>query len=168
MDEPIERLSKHLAQREADARNMLARWKRAIEGLTPSGSEFVDDPEYCAAYIRKRTEYPSQIITLRKQVAELQDAADVARGLALREAARRIRRISDDYHDDGPTREAMARTVEEGIDLPAAKALAAHDAEVGRVARLSAHDKQCSQCGGVPVGTPVKRCFYGAAMERKP
>jgi hypothetical protein len=28
------------------------RWKRALEGLTPSGSEFVDDPEFCAKYVK--------------------------------------------------------------------------------------------------------------------
>lgn len=47
------------------------RWKKAIEGLTPSGSEFVDDPEYCAAYIRRRTEYPRMIIELRQDLTTL-------------------------------------------------------------------------------------------------
>lgn len=46
-------------------RAVLERWKKAVEGLTPSGSEFVDDPENCAAYIRKRTQYPQIIINLR-------------------------------------------------------------------------------------------------------
>jgi hypothetical protein len=32
----------------------VAAWKKAIEGLTPSGSEFVNDPEACAAHIRDR------------------------------------------------------------------------------------------------------------------
>lgn len=50
------------------------RWKKAIEGLTPSGSEFVNDPEFCAAYIRKRTEYPRMIIELRERVKELESA----------------------------------------------------------------------------------------------
>jgi hypothetical protein len=47
------------------------RWEKAIVGLTPGGSEFVGDPEYCAAYIRKRTEYPRMIIELRKERDEL-------------------------------------------------------------------------------------------------
>lgn len=55
-----------------DALNKLvARWKKAVEGLTPSGSEFVDDPEACAAYIRKRCQYPQMIIDLREQVDAL-------------------------------------------------------------------------------------------------
>jgi hypothetical protein len=32
--------------------NTIEDWKRAIEGLTPGGSEFVDDPQRCAEYIR--------------------------------------------------------------------------------------------------------------------
>lgn len=32
---------------------LLRRYKRALEGLTPGGSEFVNDPEYCAEWIRK-------------------------------------------------------------------------------------------------------------------
>jgi hypothetical protein len=42
-----------------------ARWKHAVEGLTPGGSEFVDDPEACAKFIKERTKYPRQIIDLR-------------------------------------------------------------------------------------------------------
>jgi hypothetical protein len=30
------------------------KWKRALEGLTPGGSEFVDDPEACARFVRER------------------------------------------------------------------------------------------------------------------
>jgi hypothetical protein len=33
-------------------RNLLWRYKQALEGLTPSGSEFVNDPENCALYVR--------------------------------------------------------------------------------------------------------------------
>ena len=54
----------------------LAAWRRAVVGLTPSGSEFVDDPEYCAAFIRKRTEYPRMIIDLREQVKYLTEACE--------------------------------------------------------------------------------------------
>lgn len=34
--------------------DLLTRYKRALEGLTPGGSEFVDDPERCAAHARAR------------------------------------------------------------------------------------------------------------------
>ena len=46
----------------------IKRWKAAIEGLTPNGSEYVDDPEACAAAIRARTRWPKQIIELRAEV----------------------------------------------------------------------------------------------------
>lgn len=36
---------------------LLWRYKRALEGLTIGGSEFVNDPEYCAAHIRERFEH---------------------------------------------------------------------------------------------------------------
>jgi len=34
--------------------DLLWRYKKALEGLTPNGSEFVNDPEYCAEFIRER------------------------------------------------------------------------------------------------------------------
>ena len=43
------------------------RWKRAIEGLTPSGSEFVDDPENCAAYIRSTYSPKETFLKLRAE-----------------------------------------------------------------------------------------------------
>jgi hypothetical protein len=50
-------------------RKLSARWKKAIEGLTPSGSEFVDDPETCAAYIRERwTSSHERLVAMAKQV----------------------------------------------------------------------------------------------------
>ena len=53
----------------------LAAWRRAVVDLTPSGSVFVDDPEYCVAYIRKHTE-PRMIIDLRERVKILLAAGD--------------------------------------------------------------------------------------------
>lgn len=41
---------------------MTKQWKAAIEGLTPGGSEYVNDPEACAATIRERSRWPRQII----------------------------------------------------------------------------------------------------------
>ena len=32
----------------------LPQWKAALEGLTPSGSEFVDDPERCRQFVKDR------------------------------------------------------------------------------------------------------------------
>jgi hypothetical protein len=40
------------AQWVASMLNLLVRYKQALEGLTPGGSEFCEDPERCAAYIR--------------------------------------------------------------------------------------------------------------------
>lgn len=65
-----------LARCEA-AESLTARWKTAIEGLTPQGSEYVNDPDACAAAIRQRCQYPKMIIELKRQVAEL--SAEVAR-----------------------------------------------------------------------------------------
>jgi hypothetical protein len=47
---------------------LLWRYKRALEGLTPGGSEFVNDPEFCAAYVRKQRE--SQHGTILRLVHE--------------------------------------------------------------------------------------------------
>ena len=47
-------------------------WKKAVEGLTPSGSEFVNNPEACAAYLRERMNYPKQIIRLREELLTTQ------------------------------------------------------------------------------------------------
>lgn len=33
--------------------SLLLRYKGALEGLTPGGSEFVDAPERCAAFVRQ-------------------------------------------------------------------------------------------------------------------
>lgn len=55
------------------------RWKAAIEGLTPNGSEYVDDPEACAAAIRHRTRWPQQIIEARAELSRLRkENAEVA------------------------------------------------------------------------------------------
>jgi hypothetical protein len=58
----------HLLAVIEDQDAMLKRWKYAVEGLTPNGSEYVDDPEACATAIRERTRYPKQIIELRAKV----------------------------------------------------------------------------------------------------
>ena|ERR1700688_3059075 len=60
----------------------VADWKKAIKGLTPSGSEFVDDPAACAAFIRERTNVPQIVIDLRKQNANLQSRIDRVKALA--------------------------------------------------------------------------------------
>jgi hypothetical protein len=53
---------------EEQAIELLWRYKRALEGLTPGGSEFVNDPEYCAQWIRERREYQHETI-IRQQRA---------------------------------------------------------------------------------------------------
>lgn len=73
LDEPeIENLRAQLAAAQQETRDALAvaaSWKRAVEGLTPGGSEFANDPERCAQFIKDRCNYPKQIIELRKQLA---------------------------------------------------------------------------------------------------
>lgn len=64
----------HLLDELSAAQSEIARWKKAIEGLTPSGSEYVDDPEACAAYIRKRTKYPRIILELQAELSAARKA----------------------------------------------------------------------------------------------
>lgn len=50
---------------------LLWRYKRALEGLTPGGSEFVNDPEYCAQYVRnQRTHQHETIIRQQLKIKE--------------------------------------------------------------------------------------------------
>lgn len=79
----LDRLTAELKEKEAECE----RWKKAVEGLTPSGSEFVNDPENCAAFIRKRTQYPRMIIELREKLQAAKSLA--AARLADQEAIER-------------------------------------------------------------------------------
>ena len=61
--------------------DLLTRYKRALEGLTPGGSEFVDDPERCAACVKStRDSLMCVLVERTKQVHELE------RQLGLRES----------------------------------------------------------------------------------
>lgn len=59
-------------------RRMLKRYKKELEGLTPSGSEFVDDPERCAAFVKDRLSFNMGLIKenrkLKAQVELLEEA----------------------------------------------------------------------------------------------
>jgi hypothetical protein len=35
-----------------DGDDLLTRYRRELEGLTPGGSEFIDDPERCSAVVK--------------------------------------------------------------------------------------------------------------------
>lgn len=54
------------------ARNKLEEYivsyKRSLEGLTPGGSEFVDDPKFCAEFIRNRMNHLSE--SMKKMVVD--------------------------------------------------------------------------------------------------
>jgi hypothetical protein len=52
--QPPDVMAAFAAKEVARAEALLMRYKRALEGLTPGGSEFVDDPERCAEHARKR------------------------------------------------------------------------------------------------------------------
>src|SRR5687767_11215945 len=75
--EAIARLTK---QRDAyqvtavEKHDELTRWKKAVEGLTPGGSEFANDPERCAQFIKDRCNYPPQITRLRTRNEQLEAA----------------------------------------------------------------------------------------------
>lgn len=45
---------------------LLLRYKKALEGLTPGGSEYVNDPERCAAHVRERFDSYHRVILMRK------------------------------------------------------------------------------------------------------
>lgn len=52
--------------------DLLLRYKQALEGLTPGGSEFVDDPEYCAEFVRRsRHSQHETIVRLTKELNAL-------------------------------------------------------------------------------------------------
>lgn len=50
-------------------------WAMALVGLTPGGSEFLT-PDECVHFVRSRTNYPSIIIELRKQVKALREIVE--------------------------------------------------------------------------------------------
>lgn len=55
--------------------SLLLRYKRALEGLTPGGSEFVDEPERCAEMVRESLASRMRVIvSLTKRNRELEDA----------------------------------------------------------------------------------------------
>jgi hypothetical protein len=43
------------------------RYKRALEGLTPGGSEFVNDPERCAEFVRDKHTRMHHMLVLARQ-----------------------------------------------------------------------------------------------------
>lgn len=57
-----------IAARDAE----IARWKKAVEGLTPGGSEFFNDPERCAKFIRDfQMSIPARIVRQEAEIAAL-------------------------------------------------------------------------------------------------
>jgi hypothetical protein len=61
-----------------DKETRLPQWKAALEGLTPSGSEFVDDPERCAAFVRDRLDANHRM--LMDALRKLRELADERAG----------------------------------------------------------------------------------------
>lgn len=51
--------------------SLLLRYKRALEGLTPGGSEFVDEPERCAEYVKHSRMHQHRMIV--KTVTRLKE-----------------------------------------------------------------------------------------------
>ena len=48
----------------------LDKWRKTLHDLTPMGSEFVNDPEYCATYIKERI---GSTVKLHMQIHELKE-----------------------------------------------------------------------------------------------
>lgn len=55
---------------------LFARYKKALEDLTPGGSEYVNNPERCATVIRDR--FAGPIALLKRQRARLEMAEEMA------------------------------------------------------------------------------------------
>lgn len=55
-----------------DLKNKIKAWKSAIEGLTPGGSEYVNDPERCAEFIRYKCSFPKKMIAMQARIDELE------------------------------------------------------------------------------------------------
>jgi len=76
--ERSEELSRLTAERDA--------YKAALESLTPGGSEFVNDPEYCRDYVQRKLNSNHESIkravkesrALEAQVAEIKELLDAA------------------------------------------------------------------------------------------
>lgn len=54
-------------------------YKKTLEGLTPGGSEFVDDPERCATAIRDR--FAGPVTILKRQKVKLEAAEEMGKAL---------------------------------------------------------------------------------------
>lgn len=77
-------LLKRLARGVLELEARLDRWRKAVEGLTPGGSEFYDDPERCAQFIKRASymELTKQVSQLEAQLAAKDRALNNARLLA--------------------------------------------------------------------------------------
>lgn len=69
------------AEEIARLRAEVARWKSAVEGLTPGGSEYVDDPERCAEHIRQWCAWPKKMIALKAENEQLRSVLQDERNL---------------------------------------------------------------------------------------
>ena len=59
----------------------MKRWKRALEGCTPGGSEFVNEPEICAAFVKDaRHRLFTQVKTRIKEVKQLREEVKQLQG----------------------------------------------------------------------------------------
>jgi hypothetical protein len=76
-------------------------WALALQSLTPGGSEYVDDPERCVAFVREtRDVQHGRIIDLVRKNRVAQSAMETARSF--------IQRWADDKHNAGACRKCDA------------------------------------------------------------
>lgn len=72
-----------IAQRFAALQGDKEKYRLALESLTPGGSEFVNDPDFCVAHVRKRQAAQHQmILSFAKKVVALQSDAQQAKEFA--------------------------------------------------------------------------------------
>jgi hypothetical protein len=74
-------------------RNLLERYRAALEGLTPGGSEFVNDPENCAWYVREAMNRQHETIKRFKYRGD--------EPLAFVQRVAKIRLSLESFHKDG-------------------------------------------------------------------
>jgi hypothetical protein len=105
-----------LLAHDAALRAEVAAWKSAIEGLTPGGSEFVNDPAACAAFIREQLQREMSAVGNANQKrnaaeAKLKTAEEDADTLEMH--LTRERNLTEQHRDRADAAEAALKKAEE-------------------------------------------------------
>lgn len=109
------------AERKCDAlKQRVVRWQRAIEGLTPGGSEFADDPERCAAFVRRNSymEMFKQNKDLKQRVERLEMALQDIANMPSREGRAMPRRIANEALAQSATTPSPTKPADQSAQEP--------------------------------------------------